>query len=211
MEIGTYYCKWSSQHPTLRQLPTDFWEHGVDFVRADDGRRPNHPTKLRCLWNERQLSIYFNAVDPDIWGTYTRPNDPIYREEVVEAFLAPNPDDLTHYFELELSPRNVPFAARITNNGRPKVDLDWELNWQTEGFVQGTLDLRDDVDEFWLARMLLPVSELSAGLKAGDRWRANFYRIDRTPQDEYSALFPIFATPADFHTPQRFGHLLFTK
>ncbi len=211
MGIETYNCQWSSHHPTLAQLPADFWEPAVELVRAEDGGKPNHPTKFRCLWNEKQLAIYFKAIDPDIWGTYTRPNDPIYREEVVEAFLAPDPSDLTHYFELELSPRNVPFAAKITNDSKVKVDLSWQLNWQTEVFVQGTLDCRDDIDEFWLALMLLPVSELDSSLKAGDVWRGNFYRIDRTPQDEHSALFPVLTTPANFHTPQRFGQLLFTK
>ena len=34
-------------------------------------------------------------------------DDPLYDEEVVEAFLCPT-GDLRHYFELEVSPLNVP-------------------------------------------------------------------------------------------------------
>lgn len=207
----TYECQYCQQLPALSQLDQAFWLEAVELLRAEDGGRPNHPTKMRCLWNEDYLAIYFYAIDPDIWGTYTKVNDPIYKEEVVEAFLAPNPDDLTHYFELELSPRNVPFAARITNDGKFNVDFSWKPLWRTEVLVEGTLDHREDEDKFWLAQMLLPVTDLCQGITPGDSWRANFYRIDRTPTDEYSAWSPVQTNPANFHTPQRFGHLFFVR
>mgnify|MGYP000855211691 FL=1 len=209
MELLTYKCKYSAQLPSLSQLEEAFWQEAVKLVRAEDGGAPNHPTKMRCLWNDEALAIYFYAIDPDIWGTYTKVNDPIYREEVVEAFLAPNPDDLTHYFELELSPRNVPFAARITNDAEFKVDFSWQPHWKTDVVVEGTLDNREDVDEYWLAQMLLPMAELCQGIKPGDRWRANFYRIDLTPREELSAWCPVLIKPANFHTPHRFGHFVF--
>jgi hypothetical protein len=44
----------------------------------------------------------------------------------------------------------------------------------------------------------------------GETWRANFYRIDRSPQgDEYSAWQPTMRQPADFHVPEAFGRLRF--
>lgn len=211
MELLTYHCRYCSELPGIFQLEDTFWQEAVELVRAEDGATPNHPTKMRCLWNEDALGIYFYAIDPDIWGSYTNANDPIYKEEVVEAFLAPNPNDLSHYFELELSPRNVPFAARIVNNGKIEVDLSWQPRLKTAVFVEGTLDNREDVDEFWLAQLLLPVADLCQGIRSGDSWRANFYRIDRTPTDEHSAWCSILSNPADFHIPQRFGHLVFQR
>jgi hypothetical protein len=210
MEL-TYNCRYYQNLPTLSQLAQNFWQEAIQLLRAEDGGKPNRPTKMRCLWNEDYLAIYFYAVDPDIWGTYTKANEPIYMEEVVEAFLAPRPEDLSRYFELELSPRNVPFAAKITNDGTVKVDFSWQPRWQTEVFVEGTIDNREDEDKFWLARMLLPAADLCQGINPGDSWRANFYRIDRTPADEYSAWSPIQAAPANFHRPQRFGRLLFVR
>jgi hypothetical protein len=40
------------------------------------------------------------------------------------------------------------------------------------------------------------------------RWRANFYRIDRGTEDEYSAWCPTLADPPDFHVPRCFGTLV---
>jgi hypothetical protein len=211
MELLTYNCKYCRNLPALSQLNQAFWQEAVQLLRAEDGGIPNHPTKMRSLWNEEFLGIYFYAIDPDIWGTYTKANDPIYKEEVVEAFLAPNPDDLTHYFELELSPRNVPFAARITNQNKLQVDFSWQPQWRTDVVVKGTLDNRKDIDQYWLAQMLLPVADLCQGIEPGHSWRANFYRIDLTPTPEHSALSPVLTSPANFHTPQRFGHLLFMR
>ncbi len=211
MELPIYNCQYYKLLPTLSQVDDAFWQEAVELCLAVDGERPYHPTKMRCLWNEDYLGIYFYSVDPDIWGTYENVNDPIYKEEVVEAFLAPDPDDLTHYFELELSPRNVPFATRIKNDGKVNLGFTWEPQWRTEVFVKGTLDNREDKDEFWSAKMLIPVTDLCQGIKPGDMWRANFYRIDRTPKSEYSAWSPIYKDPVDFHTPQRFGYLSFLR
>ena len=45
--------------------------------------------------------------------------------------------------------------------------------------------------------------------RAGDVWRANFYRIDRAEDgDEYSAWSPTLRR--NYHTPERFGALVFS-
>lgn len=210
MKLLTYQCLYQKDLPALSELDPNFWQEAISLVRAEDGEAPANPTKMRCFWNEDYLGVYFYAIDHDIWGSYTEPDDPIYREEVVEVFLAPFPNDLVNYFELELSPRNVPFSAKITNNGKVNVDLSWTPNWETEVFIQGTLDNREDRDEFWLAKMLLPLADFNVNVHPGDRWRGNFFRIDREP-DEHSAWSPVFTNPANFHTPQRFGEILFLR
>jgi hypothetical protein len=44
----------------------------------------------------------------------------------------------------------------------------------------------------------------------GETWRANFFRIDRSPGgDEFSAWRPTGRTPPDFHVPREFGTLVF--
>ncbi len=58
----------------------------------------------------------------------------------------------------------------------------------------------------WSALLTIPLEPLF-GPAAPQRLRANFYRIDRGDEDEYSAWSPTFAEPADFHVPERFGVL----
>ena len=45
----------------------------------------------------------------------TNRDDPLYNEEVVEAFVAP--EDTHHYYEFNLSPRNVVFDSEIRHDG----------------------------------------------------------------------------------------------
>ena len=48
----------------------------------------------------------FRAEDPDIWGTYTNRDDPLWDEEVVEVFLDDDCDEWS-FLEFEVSPNNV--------------------------------------------------------------------------------------------------------
>ena len=51
----------------------------------------------------------------------------------------------------------------------------------------------------------IPLAELAAGDPLPQRWRANFFRVDRGSPDAFSAWSPTFADPADFHAAARFG------
>jgi Carbohydrate-binding family 9 len=74
--------------------------------------------------------------------------------------------------------------------------------------VRGTLDVRDDVDDGWSVEWAIPFAALGTSAPApGERWRANFYRIDRANGGELSAWAPTHAEPPEFHLPDRFGVL----
>jgi alpha-galactosidase len=58
----------------------------------------------------------------------------------------------------------------------------------------------------WSAVLTIPLGPLCGGAPP-ERWRANFYRIDRGGRDEFTAWSPTFSEPPDFHVPARFGLL----
>jgi hypothetical protein len=58
----------------------------------------------------------------------------------------------------------------------------------------------------WSALLTIPLAPM--GGEHGTRWRANFHRVDRGENDEYSAWSPTMAEPADFHVPAKFGYLV---
>jgi hypothetical protein len=85
----------------------------------------------------------FRCLDTDIWGTYERRDDPLYEEEVVEAFLCPT-GDLRHYYEFEVNPRNVVFDARVhcpdLHRATMRVDISWDCpGLETSVLVEGIL------------------------------------------------------------------------
>lgn len=173
------------------------------------------PTALRLCRSESHLYLAFQCIDRDVWGSYRGRNEPIYTEEAVEAFLAPEGDP-TRYFELESSPRGAYFEARIESPQRSRrgmrVDTDWVCEgWERGVRVRGTLDRRDDLDCWWSVEWGIPFAALGLARapRSGERWRANFTRIDAEGGGQWSSWSPTFAEPADFHLPDRFGFLEF--
>ncbi len=85
-------------------------------------------TALRVCHDGERLFVAFACEDAAIVASHTGRNAPIYEEDVVEAFLAPGADP-RRYFELETSPRNAWFEARVESpDGRRdtmRVDRDW--------------------------------------------------------------------------------------
>lgn len=177
------------------------------LVRADDGSPAAQPTRVRVCWDDGALHVRFDCVDRDAWGTYGWRDDPVYKEEAVEVFLAPGVADPVNYFEFEVSPGGVLFDARIFNPTSLRADMKAEVAWDCPGIrtAVGRTGERED----WWAALEIPW----AGLGQGDRpqrvWRANFYRIEQ-PRDsppELTAWSPTFTQPIDFHKPARFGRL----
>ena len=169
------------------------------------------PTALRVCHDGERLFVGFDCEDVAIVASHTGRNAPIYREDVVEAFLAPGADS-RRYFELETSPRNAWFEARVTSPGGQRDSMRVDRNWVCAGFEHAVqlLGRRGEGGESWSAEWAIPFASLGvAALRAGDQWRANFFRIDQAHGGEYSAWSPTLADPPDFHLPDRFGTLVF--
>jgi hypothetical protein len=168
-------------------------------------------TALRVCHDGERLYVAFHCEDRAIVATHRGRNAPLYEEDVVEAFLAPS-GDVRRYFELETSPRNAWFEARIANPDGRRATMRVDHDWVCDGFEHATrlLGEADEGDASWSAEWAIPFTSLGAATPvAGTRWRANFFRIDQAAGGEYASWSPTFADPPDFHLPDRFGELVF--
>jgi hypothetical protein len=190
-----------------------------DFILYDGSGPATRQTVARMCWDDKYFYIAFESEDPDIWGTMFDRDDPIYQEEVVEAFIDPD-SDLIRYHEFQTSPRGVMFDVMIYNPTHERKDLEIDVSWNCEGWltavrVDGTLDIRDDVDKGWTAEWAIPFTSMPTAPnippKDGDTWRMNLYRIDRTPEPEFSSWRPTLREPPDFHVPTCFGTIIFKE
>lgn len=182
----------------------------VHLRRATDGGTPRLATSVTAYFDDSHLTILFSAADDAIVATHAAHDAPLYEEDVVEAFLAP--DDPTGYFELEVSPRGTTFDARIESPDGVRETMRTDLGWTCDGLVAAVRKLFLPDGSIAVDTVLrIPFASLAhATPRAGEAWRANFFRIDRHPAgDEYSAWQPTLLEPADFHVVRAFGTLAF--
>jgi hypothetical protein len=190
-----------------------------DFILSDGSGPATRQTEARMCWDDDFLYICFKCEDPDVWGTTLNRDDPVWEEEVVEAFIDPD-SDLVWYYEFQLSPHNVQTDILIHNPTGLRKDLVTDWSWTCEGWltvvkVDGTLDNRRDVDRGWTVEWAIPFKSIPGAPntppKDGDTWRMNLYRIDRTPDEEFSCWSPTLEVPPNYHVPSRFGAIIFRE
>ena len=215
-ELPTYRAPKAAAAPVIDgQLDDAAWEKApvAQLKGSYDGRPTQLRTLARVTWDDQFVYLAFDCEDPDAWGTLTKRDDPIYNEEVVEAFFDANGDGRT-YNELQVSPNNVQFdAAFVAYRSDLEAAKAWQSSFTTAVKVTGTVNDPSDQDERWTAEMRIPISELmevpSVPPRPGDRWRFNLYRLEHLGrrQVEGQAFSPLFK--GDFHHLPRFGWLEF--
>ncbi|TKG97113.1 hypothetical protein EYV94_01410 [Puteibacter caeruleilacunae] len=167
-------------------------------------------TKVRLLYSNTHLYIRFECEDPYIWGTHTERDSPIFNEECVEVFL--DPAQCGHqYFEINLSPKNVTFESCVLTHRTEKEPGNKFLGNRTYNPELKTLVTK--TKDGWIGMYAIPFKDLYGNPtvvpQKGDKWNANFYRIDKLKDKPttYDAWQP--TGKVDFHRPWVFGTLLF--
>ena len=189
---------------------------GCDSVRlrgAADASAPRLATSVAAWFDDEHLTVLFSAADDLIVASYLGHDDPLYEQDVVEVFLAP--DGLARYYEIEVSPRATVFDARIDSPDGVRATMRTDLSWTCEGLFAAVRIVTETGGEMSVD-VVVRIPFVSLGRPApreGETWRANFYRIDRHPsrKNEFSAWQPTRRRPPDFHVPAAFGVLRFGR
>ncbi|HSY48043.1 MAG TPA: carbohydrate-binding family 9-like protein [Thermoanaerobaculia bacterium] len=179
----------------------------VALRRAIDGEPPRLETSVAAYYDDEVLTIVFRAEDDEeVVATYLGHDEPLWREDVVEVFLAPN--GLTPYFEIEVNPLGTTFDARIDSPDGIRATMTTDRAWTCDGLFAALL--REG--RAWHIVIRVPFASLGAAPRSGDEWRGNLYRIDRSAAhgDDFSAWQPTGKTPPDFHVASAFGAFRFT-
>lgn len=179
----------------------------LPFILADGSGPALQQTVTHVCYDAQALYVRYDCRDRDIWGTYTRRDEPIYDEEVVELFLSPGETAPMRYYEFEVSPDGVLLDAKVYNPTSRRIELEVDISWNCPGIRWQAG--RNDAASHWWAIMVIPWAAVAPPGELPPVWRANFYRIER-PRDaapEFSCWSPTLTEPADFHKPAYFGVL----
>ncbi|MFD0714594.1 carbohydrate-binding family 9-like protein [Paenibacillus sp. GCM10027626] len=182
------------------------WEQieGTPLVDVVDGGAVREATSFKTCWDDENLYVRFDCQDHYTVANYTKRDDPLYDEDVVELFIDEEGNG-TRYMEFEISPANVIFDALIENHGNGKITVN--LDWNADGLETQVHTAGNE--RTYLIR--LPLSHFRQKPEHGTEWRVNFYRIDAQPDGtrEFQAWSPTGAV--DYHIPSRFGTLRFVR
>lgn len=181
------------------------------LTRSGDGSAPRLATLLHVYRDRDSLYLLFSGVDREVVATHYDRDAPLWQEDVLEAFLAP--ERLERYFEFEVSPIGTIFDAAIDSPDLERRTMSADVSWDSPATWAAIRRVGRPTGPLWRFETLvvLPFADLGGSPEAGATWRANFFRIDRDSEmgDEFTAWQPTGRTPPDFHVPPAFGTLIF--
>ncbi len=181
------------------------------YVPSQGQKAARLTTRARLAWDPEHLYVALEAEDPDLQGSFTERDEPIYREEALELFIDAD-CDRRDYVELQASPRGTLFDARFTGP-RQGMDTAYQADLRVGTRLDGTLDDASDRDRGWTAEWAVraaSVPGVPTPLAGGTRLCINLFRVgkDRHPggvSHEETAWSPPLM--GDFHNLERFGEL----
>jgi hypothetical protein len=169
------------------------------------------PTHARLLWDDANLYIFVDIVDTDVYSPFTEHDAPVWRADAVEVFIDADKNG-QGYVELDANPRGAVFDAWIPTTKQHGGKEGWTSQVAAAATVDGTLDMRDDVDKGWHLELRIPLATVKGGdpkmavrlpPKPGDTWKLNIVRVDKPKKGKVAASSWAAITIKDFHATDR--------
>jgi len=173
-------------------------------------------TVAKLLWDDEYLYVAHICQDAHITARVTEHDGPIPQDDCFEIMIAPNPDKPAFYFNIEWN-----LLGASVDGHRPNGPDSPREPWDASGLkvaatYVGTLNDDTDRDSHWIVEVAIPLSNFQEyfgqfPLTPGDSCHANFNRHGGDTNLQYSQ-WSSGGTPApSFHTPHRFGRLVFSE
>jgi predicted metalloprotease with PDZ domain len=205
------------------------WTDPFVDIQGDARPRPRFQTRAKILWDEKYLYVGALLEEPHVWGTRTKHDSVIFRDNDFEVFIDPDGDN-QEYYEIEINPLNTEwdlFLKKAYRDGGPARN-EWEIpGLNTAVHIDGTLNDPSDTDASWSVELAIPWKALAehahrpAPPADGDQWRINFSRVEWWHEASGGKYQKIPAVPEenwvwspqggiDMHRPERWGYVQFS-
>jgi hypothetical protein len=179
----------------------------IDLYWSGERAPASRHAEARLLWSDQGLHVRYvcHQAEPLVVST-----DPqvltktmgLWDRDVCEIFIAPDPNAVEHYFELEAAPTGEWLDVAIQWKPEQR-NSDWgfESHMSTAAQIE-----KDRV----IIAMRIPWSKSIPQPEKGERWRINLFRcVGKDPDRGYLAWQPTKLPKPGFHLPQVFGWLVF--
>jgi hypothetical protein len=176
---------------------------------------PKQMTRARLLWDAQALYVGFDADDADITAQFLERDDPTYRDDAVEIFINPAPQQESVYYGFEMNARGVLYDY-LNYNSRTLFKRFDATGVTIATALRGSLNDRTDTDTGWSLEAMIPwpnFEELSRRPPvAGTVWKANFNRWDGVQPNRRMSIWSDPQNSESWpHVPSRFGEIVFSQ
>jgi len=165
--------------------------------------------EARICWSDEALYVRFvgNQHEPLVVSAEPKTDRKtlgLWDRDVCEIFVAPNPENPSRYFEFEAAPTGewIDLGIVLASEGR-LTDWDYRSGMSVSATVE---EARIKV------AMLIPWSASIPKPNPGDCWLVNLFRcVGPEAPDRYLAWRPTRTPEPNFHVPEAFGSLIFSR
>lgn len=141
------------------------------------------------------LNMFCEEMNPK--ATYTKLNDPVYKDSCLEAFINFDYEHTHHYLNIEVNALGT-MCIEIGDRRRPRVKL--EPNFKPIPYKN------EDGWGFIIEIPLAYIKQLYGTI--GNIWKANFYKCgDDCEQMHFLSWNKIETETPNFHCPEYFGSI----
>jgi Carbohydrate family 9 binding domain-like len=212
---GTIYIPHARESIVVDGMATEgAWADAVtspELAAAEGSAEPVGKATAKLIWDEQYLYAFVTIADTDVWTTYSKHDDPLWKQDCIELFIDAD-GNRRGYVELQVNPSNATFDSWFATTRAQPGDPSWESGIQTAVQLRGTPE-PGDTDRGWDVELAIPWSAVRGRDDAmavtlppnvGDRWRLNLVRVDvKTGDKNVSASSWNRITSADFHALDR--------
>ncbi len=197
-ETRVYECKRAADRPVIDgELSEACWQQAAktdQFVRVMKGPAEIQQTLVQAAYDDANLYIGVTCLEPNPGAisarVTTRDMSAVMGDDAVEIFLRPSLDG-PDYYQLSANSLGTRYDGKAFEAG-------WNADWKAAGSVG---------EDAWRLECAISFESLGGVGAPGVVWGFNVCR-DRQAggETEWSAWSD---TMGGFHTPERFGHLVF--
>jgi hypothetical protein len=175
----------------------------MEYESETAAAHPDVATSVRVLWSDKYL--YLGYESPFTTLSFFEPANldqkriGLWERDVVEAFICPDPKQLTHYSEYEVAPNGEKLDLILQ---LPERDFKWNSGFETAVKV-------DAKRQVWRAEMRIPLQAFGGSKpQPGARWRINLFRCDKAHNANLAWSPTLNKT---YHVPEKFGWMVFER
>ena len=180
------------------------------------GYRPQ--VEVKICYDDKNIYLIYRSNDQYVRCLTDKIHGPVWQDSCAEFFFAPNPEEPTSYFNLEINCGGTALMSfhKLTRENTTKISVEEIKSIQIAHSLPKIIEEEIKEPVVWTLEAALPLSliEKYSVIKQplnGTKWRANFYKCaENNSFPHWISWNKIQNEKPAFHKPEFFGEIEFS-